>query len=74
MIGRELLRIAAEHIARELVEQDDRRQRRQRIVEEGAHRQLALLRPKLLEALADLFIDRGIPAPPAAPGRGRTSK
>ena len=34
MIGRELLRMAAEHVAGELVEQDDGRQRRQRVVED----------------------------------------
>ncbi len=45
-IGRELVGMAAEHVARELVEQDHRRERRQRIGQEGFGRKLPLAPPR----------------------------
>ena len=61
MIGRELVGMAAEHVARELVEQDHGGERGQRIVEEGLDRQLALLGPQLEEALRIRWSSSGSP-------------
>ena len=72
MIGRELLGVAAEHVARELVEQDHAGERGQRVVEEGIDRELALLGPQLEEVLLDPLVELGPAAPPLLSGRGRT--
>ena len=57
-------RVTAEHVAWKLVEQDDRRQRGPGIGEEARRRKPALLRPKLLESLPDLGIERVVRIPP----------
>src|SRR5215212_4378552 len=64
MISRELLRMAAKHVARELVEQDHAGERRQGIRKEGFYRKLALLRPQLEEALPDAVVDVRAALPP----------
>ena len=64
MVGRELLGVAAEHVARELVEQDHRGQCGQGIAEKRLDRQPSFLRPTLFEPLADFFVDLRIAFPP----------
>src|SRR5437870_1247827 len=64
MIGRELVGMAAEHVARELVEQDHGGERGQGIVEEAADRKLALLRPQVEKLLLDPVVELGRAAPP----------
>src|SRR6476646_4928560 len=63
-IGRISVRVAAEHVARELVEQDHGGERRQRVGKERVRRKLALLGPELEEFLPDALIERFVPAPP----------
>ena len=60
MVGRELLGVAAEHVARELVEQDHRGERGQRIGQKGIDRKLPFFRPQLEEALLDPVVERRI--------------
>ena len=56
--------MAAEHVARKLVEQDDGRERGQRIGQEGSDRLLALLEPDLQETLLDSLVEHIAAAPP----------
>ena len=72
MIGRELLGMAAEHVARELVEQDHAGERGQRIAEEGFDRQLPLFDPELEEALLDLLVELRSRRSTIAPASART--
>src|SRR6185437_4482330 len=56
--------VAAEHVARELVEQDDRREGGQGIGEEGVDRQLLHINPQLQEVALDPAVELGAPIPP----------
>src|SRR3546814_504212 len=63
MVGREAVGVIAKHVARELVEQDHRRQRFPRGAEEALSRLGALLPPKVLEPLADERVEAVVPPP-----------
>ena len=64
MVGRELLGIAAKHVARKLVEQDRAGERGQGVAKESVDGELTLLRPQLEEALLDVMVERRPAAPP----------
>ena len=64
MIGGEAVGVVAEHVPRELVEQDHGGERLLGGAEEGLDRALPLLFPKLAEALGDLCIELRVSLPP----------
>src|SRR3954469_16781630 len=64
MVRSELLSMLTEHVARKLVEQDHACQSGERVIEEAFDGKLALLRPKLEEALPDPVIELRPAAPP----------
>src|SRR5687768_15831672 len=64
-VGRKLLGVATEHVARELVEQKNPGERGQRMIEEARDRKLALVRPQLEEAAANVVVELGVGLPPA---------
>src|SRR6195952_3427185 len=59
--------MAAEHVARELVEQEDRRKRLVGRAEEMLWNMLALLRPELFKARADFVVECRVRLPPIVP-------
>jgi hypothetical protein len=63
-IGRELIGVAAQHVARELVEQDDGRDRVAGAAEEGVGHIFPLGLPQAEEALAYLGVERRVGLPP----------
>src|SRR5438270_6562225 len=64
MVGRISVRMIAKHIARELVEQDHARKRRQRIRKKRIDGELTLLEPELQEAELNPVVELGIGLPP----------
>src|SRR3546814_19673886 len=67
MVGREAVGVIAKHVARELVEQDHRRQRFPRGADEALSRLGALPPPQVLEPLAAESVGAVVPPPSYPP-------